>query len=101
LQFKVELLANTGAIYTVLPKSRLEELGVEPIGRRRFKLADSRIVGRDVGIIGIEIEGLYTHTLVVFGDEDVYLLGVVTLEELGLQVDPITGKLKPLELFLM
>ncbi len=40
-----------------------------------------------------------THTLVVFGDE--YLLGVVTLEELGLQVDPITGELKPLELFLM
>ncbi len=41
-----------------MPKSRLENLGVEPIGERRFKLADGRIVERDVGIVGIEIEGL-------------------------------------------
>jgi len=97
----VELLVDTGAVYTVLPRSLLEELGVEPMGKRRFRLADNRVVERDVGIVGIEIKGIKTHTPVVFGDEGVYLLGVVTLEELGLEVDPVSGELKPMELLLM
>ncbi len=97
----VTLLADTGAIYTVLPSSLLEELGVKPVGKRRFRLADNRVREYDVGLIGIELNSLRTHTIVVFGEENVYLLGVVTLEELGLQIDPVTGELKPLELLLM
>ncbi|HWQ17883.1 MAG TPA: aspartyl protease family protein [Sulfolobales archaeon] len=97
----VTLLADTGAIYTVLPRSLLEDLGVKPIGKRRFRLADGRVVEREIGLIGIEIGGQAIHTITVFGDEGIYLLGVVTLEELGLQVDPVSGELKPLELLLM
>ncbi len=91
---EVELLADTGVIYTVLPASFLRELGVKPIGKRRFRLADNRVIEREVGIIGIEVQGVKTHTLVVFGDENIYLLGVVTLKELGFEIDPTTGKLK-------
>ena len=98
---EVELLADTGAIYTVLPSSLLKELNVKPTGKRKFKLANNQIIERDVGIIGIEIKGIKTHTIAVFGDEEVYLLGVVTLEELGLEVDPIKRELKPMELLLM
>ena len=98
---EVELLADTGAVYTVLPSSLLKELKVKPIGRRRFRLANNQIIERDVGIIGIEIKGIKTHTIAVFGDEGIYLLGVVTLEELGLEVDPIRGELRPMELLLM
>ena len=97
----LELLADTGAVYTVLPSSLLRELGVKPIGKRRFKLADNRVIERDVGILGIEIKGIKTHTIVVFSDENIYLLGVVTPEELGLEVDLIKGELKPMELILM
>ncbi|MEM2204156.1 MAG: aspartyl protease family protein [Sulfolobales archaeon] len=98
---EVTLLADTGAIYTVLPRSLLEELGVKPIGKRRFRLADGRVVEREIGLIGIEIGGRAVHTIAVFGDEGTHLLGVVTLGELGLQVDPVSGELKPLELLLM
>jgi len=98
---EVELLADTGAVYTVLPSSLLKELKVKPIGKRRFKLANNQIIERDVGIVGIEIKGIKTHTIAVFGDEGIYLLGVVTLEELGLEVDPIRGELRPMELLLM
>ncbi len=97
----VTLLADTGAIYTVLPSNLLREIGVKTIGKRSFRLADNRVKVYDLGLIGIEINGLKTHTPVIFGEENVYLLGVVTLEELGLQVDPLTGELKPLELLLM
>ena len=54
-----------------------------------------------MGIIGIKISELTTYSIVVFGDEDVYLLGTVTLEELGLKVNPATGELEPLEPLLM
>jgi predicted aspartyl protease len=98
---EVLLLADTGAIYTVLPRSLLEEMGVKSIGKRKFKLADNRVVERVVGIVGIEVQGVRAHTIAVFGDEGVYLLGVTTLEELGLEVDPVKGELRPMELLLM
>jgi len=98
---EVELLADTGAIYTVLPTNLMKELGVKPISKRRFRLANNQVIERDVGLIGIEIKGVKTYTTVVFGDENIYLLGVVTLEELGLEVDPVKGELKPMELLLM
>jgi len=97
---EVELLADTGAIYTVLPSSLLRSLGVEPVGRRRFRLADGRVIERDIGVVGIQIGDRWAYTPAVFGDEGVYLLGVVTLEELGLEVDPTRGVLKPAELLL-
>lgn len=98
---EVTLLADTGAIYTVLPGSLLRSLGVRSTGVRRFRLADNRVIEREVGIVGIEIGGARAHTVVVFGDEGVYLLGLVTLEELGLEVDPVRGELRPAELLLM
>jgi len=98
---EVILLVDTGAIYTVLPRSLLEEMGVKSIGKRKFKLANNQVVERDVGIIGIEIQGLHAHTLAVFGDEGIYLLGATTLEELGLEVDPVKRELRPMEHLLM
>lgn len=59
------------------------------------------MVERDIGLVSIEVEGRFTYTIVVFGEEDVYLLGVTTLEELGLEVDPVRGVLVPMELLLM
>jgi len=98
---EITLLADAGAIYTVLPETLLKSLGVKSIGKRKFRLANNQIIEKEVGIIGIEVNGIKTYTMAVFGDENVYLLGVVTLEELGLEVDPIKGELKPLELLLM
>ncbi len=95
------MLVDTGAIYTMLPKSVFHELGVKPIGKRRFRLANNVVIEREVGILGIEVQGIKTHTIAIFGDEGVQLLGTVTLEELGLEVDPVRGELKPLELLLM
>ena len=98
---ELELLVDTGSIYTVLPAKLLSELSVKPIGVRRFRLADGRVIERSVGVIGIEVQGIRAHTIVVFGDEDIHLLGSTTLEELGLEVDPVNKTLKPTELLLM
>jgi len=98
----VELIVDTGATYTVLPTKMLEKLGVEVLRMARLRLADNRVIERPVGEIGIEIEKHRAGaTPVVFGEEDVYLLGAVTMEQLGLAPDPIEKRLKPVEALLM
>ena len=97
----MEFIADK-AIYTIVKKKTLEELEIKPIGKRKFKLANGEIIERHVGICRIDIKDLFTHSIVVFGDEkDIEVLGVTTLEELGLQIDPVTGELKPMELLLL
>ena len=99
---EVELIADTGAIYTVVSKKVLEELGIRKRGKRKFKLANGRVIEREVGIIEIEVKKTVAYTTVVFGEEsDTQVLGITALEELGMQVDPITGELKPMELLLL
>ena len=99
---EVELLVDTGSTYTVLPGSVLRELGVGVLRVARLRLADGRVVDKPLGEIGIEIEGYRASaTLVVFGEEGTYLLGSVTMEQLGLAPDPVEKKLKPVEAPLM
>ncbi len=98
----VEFIVDTGATYTVLPKTLLEKLGIKPFRTVKLRLADSRVVEKPLGEIGIEIMGYRASaTPVVFGEENIYLLGSVTLEQLGLAPDPIAKKLKPVEALLM
>jgi len=99
---KVELVVDTGATYTVLPAKVLDELGIKAIRLARLRLADNRVIEKPLGEIGIEIEGYRASaTPVVFGDKDIYLLGAVTMEQLGLAPDPLEKRLKPTEALLM
>ncbi|RLF09542.1 MAG: Retroviral aspartyl protease [Thermoprotei archaeon] len=97
-----ELLVDTSATYTVIPHDVLEALNIKILKYARFRLADNRVIEKPVGEVGIEVEGYRASaTPVVFGDPDIYILGSVTMEQLGLTPDPITRKLKPAEALLM
>ncbi len=102
LRIEVEFIADTGAIYTMIPKHIAERLDLEEIDRRRFKIASGEVVEYPVSEAYIVIEGRGVTSLVVIGSEKTPpLLGITTLELLGFQVDPVTGKLKPLELMIL
>ena len=77
----------------------LQRLGV-PVERiLPSETADGRIVPVDVGEATIKLEGLQFHTPVIFAeDHEPSLLGVVSLEQAALAVDPLTGKLIPTNL---
>ena len=93
---RIEALVDTGATYTVVPASLLERLGVEPIRRSPFSLADGRLVEKDVGQTWLQVDGQRIITPVVFGAEgEEPLLGAVTLESLLLSVDPVGQQLVP------
>ncbi len=99
---RVDALVDTGASHTVLPRPLLEELGVTPVHRVPFRLADDRRVEYDMGQAVIRLHGLEISVMVVFGDPDsAPLLGASTLEMFNLGVDPVSQRLMPVEGLLM
>ena len=95
----IEATVDTGSAYTTLPASQLRELGVEPIDRRRFVLADGHIVETEIGEARATLGDQSVTTVVAFGEEgSPPLLGAYTLEGLGLAVDPILQGLVPARL---
>ncbi|MGH3064865.1 MAG: aspartyl protease family protein [Gaiellaceae bacterium] len=95
----VEALVDTGATYTVLPRSLLQELGIVPHRRASFVLADGRRVDRSLGRAWIRLGAQEEYSLVVFGDDA--LLGAVTLEEFLLAPDPGAQRLVPVSALMM
>jgi len=102
LRTEVEFIADTGAIYSVIPQSMAEKLELKVTDKRKFKIASGEIVEYPVSEAHVTVEGKGVTSLVALGSEKTpILLGVTTLELLGLQVDPVTGKLTPLELMIL
>ncbi|MCC6065558.1 MAG: aspartyl protease family protein [Thermofilum sp.] len=92
---ELDLLVDTGAAYSWLPRKLLEELGVKPVRKGRFKTIKGEVVVRDVGYAFVEYEGEMAPTVVVFAEEgDESVLGLHALESLGLEVDPVTRQVK-------
>src|SRR5262245_45586457 len=78
------LLVDTGATWTTLPGDVAADIGAAQLGVRRVRLADGRVEEWPIGPRG--------------GPS---LLGAVTLEELGLAVDPAARRLVPATGYLM
>ncbi len=98
----VDALVDTGASYTVLPRSLLSRLHVEPQRQRSFVLADGRRIELPVGEIVIRIGDEVITNLVVFGESDSQaLVGAFTLEAFGLAVDPLGKRLVPVDAYLV
>ncbi len=89
-----EFLVDTGAIDPLVPKRRLESIGLRPQGRRTYSLADGRQLEMDVAVAQLELLGDLVGSTVVFGPDDAEpLLGVTALESLGVEVDPANQRL--------
>lgn len=92
----LEALVDTGATYTWVPRDVLAAVGVVPTEERPFVLADGREVRYAVAWAQIRIGEREQPTIVVFGEAGTEaILGVVTLEEFLLAVDPVSRRLLP------
>ncbi len=88
-----EALVDTGSLYSKFPGSFLEKLGVERVEKERFQLADKSYRYYDIGQARIRIDERERTSVVVFGEDGIYLLGAVSLEEFGLIADTTSKKL--------
>jgi predicted aspartyl protease len=94
-------LVDTSATLTVAPGRIAEELQLPVIGRRRVATAKGAAeLDECVGIVEVMGRKAYVHML-ASNDVDVVLIGVTTLETLGLEVDLTTGKLKEATTYLL
>ncbi len=95
-------LVDSGAVYSLVPRARLAEIGIEPHSSRTFILANGETVEREIGSAIFEYQGQRGDSLVIFGEEgDSPLLGATTLEGFGLILDPFRRELKPLPMLLV
>jgi predicted aspartyl protease len=98
---EVEGIVDTGAMYSVVRRDILEQLGVKPVERRKFRAFGGH-VERDIGEVGMVLMGRRRIVPVIFGEDgDPAVVGVTALEIFGLEVDVVRGVLKEAELLLL
>lgn len=100
-QENVRFLVDSGATYSLLPKDVWEAIGLKPKRKLSFTLADGTTVERLVSEALVIFPQGEAHTPVILGEEgDEALLGVVTLEILGLIFNPFNRTLHPMHMLL-
>ena len=88
-------LVDTGAIDCLVPRPRLEAIGLRPEGQRVYALADGSVITMDVTVGRVEFRDVFVGATIVFGEADAEpLLGATALESLGIEVDPLNQTLK-------
>ncbi len=98
----VRFLVDSGATYSLLPLNVWKRIGLKPKRSLEFALADGTLIKRSVSECHIRLPQGEGHTPVILGeDSDEALLGVVTLEILGLVFDPFKRTLQPMRMLLV
>ena len=98
---RLKFLVDSGALYSVVPTPVLRRLGIKPGKTKSFILADGTEIKRSLGQALFRMNGDEAASPVIFGEEgDSTLLGSVSLEALGLMLDPFKRELRPLPMIL-
>jgi predicted aspartyl protease len=100
-RIRMKFRVDSGAIYSVVPKTVLKSLGIKPCGSQSFALAYGTAMTRKMGNALFSLEGAEGASPVIFGEKgDTPLLGMVSLEALGYILDPLRRELRPLPMVL-
>jgi clan AA aspartic protease len=95
----VRCLVDSGAVYSLIPRTVLERLGIEPHSEREFVLANGDAIRRGLATATFEYDGRRGDSMVIVGEPgDDPLLGGTTLEGFGLVLDPFRRELRPMSL---
>jgi predicted aspartyl protease len=100
---RVEFLIDSGAMYSLLPDAVWRRIGLAASRAERFSLADGTAITRPVSECHFALAQRDGHAPVILGEPDdpEALLGVVTLENLGLVFDPFHRTLHPMRMLLI
>ena len=91
-----DVLVDTGAEATWMPRAILESLGIQPERSEQYRMADGRVLKRDVGYVIVHAGSKATNDDVVFAEpKDLTILGARSLEGLNLRVDSRRKQLVP------
>jgi len=95
----VRFLVDSGAAYSVLPREVWQTLDLVPPRSLDFVLADGTVIRREVGHCFLTYGSIRAPSPVVLGEpQDEALLGTVTLESMGLVLNPFERTLRPMRM---
>jgi len=97
----VDAVVDTGATYSLFPRSLLARLGVTAHDQAEFIVADGRTIVRELAIVTVRIGDRSRPVVCIIGDDAHSMLGATTLEMFGLAVDPVNQRLVPTPLYLL
>jgi predicted aspartyl protease len=93
----VKFLIDSGAVYSLLPTDVWQELQLKPKRKLTFTLADGTEIERNVSECHFSLSNADGHSPVILGEPgDDALVGAVTLETLGLVLNPFNRTLQPM-----
>ena len=100
-QATVSFLVDSGVTYLLLPEQQWRALELQPKRDATFTLADGTRIERSISECHLALPQGDGHTPVILGEaDDQPLLGVVTLEILGLVLNPFNRTLQPMRMLL-
>jgi predicted aspartyl protease len=98
----VEFWVDSGVVYSLLPRKTWRAVGLKPKRQMTFSLADGTKVERAISEAFISLPQGEGHMPVILGEKgDEALLGVVSLEILGLVLNPFDRTLHPMRMLPM
>ena len=87
--YSAKFLVDTGAMDSMAPASELRKVGIKPVGKRIYELANGEVQEYEHGLAQVSFMGEVTWTDIIFGPDDAEpILGVITLENASFLVDP-------------
>ena len=93
---EIEAMVDTGAAFSWIHRERLERLGAPPLRRIGFRAIDGSIIERDTAAVWVGSNGFTAPDIVVMAERnDMEVIGVHTIEGLGLAADPVQKKMVP------
>lgn len=99
---QVRFLIDSRATYSLLPQKVWQTIGLSPKREHTFALADGSMITRKVSECYITLSQGEGYTPVILGEaDDEALLGIVTLEILGLIFNPFKRTLQPMRMLLV
>lgn len=95
--YEADFLVDTGSMDTMAPASDLKRIGIQPLGKDIYELANGEVVEYEYGNAEMKFMNQLIPTRIVFGpDGSEPILGVIALESAGFIVDPKNRMLRKL-----
>ena len=98
--FTSNFLVDTGAWDSMASASELKRIGIEPVGKKTYELANGELQEYEFGYAELFFMGDTTIGQIIFGPDNIEpILGVFSLESAGYIVNPVNQTVKKLSVF--
>jgi predicted aspartyl protease len=97
-KYEADFLVDTGAYHPMAPAAELKRIGIQPLGKDLYELANGELQEFEYGSADLNFMGETVGTRILFGpDGSQPILGALALQGAGFIVDPSNERLRKLE----